>query len=185
MQEARRRRILSDMGIALWQLRAPEPPPAAAAPATAVIPPAAPDTPAEIDQAVEPWSVLSLAQGDTVLLVDGDSSRRDLRLALDVLSAASGDWQGKAVSRRFDWPPRVAGQHVPPADDGRRAFNAFVDKDLDDHEAALLLCVETLAGMLPDALAGRRRVVIPALAELGRDTAAKRALWRTIRESRR
>jgi hypothetical protein len=181
MNEATRRQILADMGITRWRLRAAQ----ARGPrevdlASVRESPAAPVA----DQGR--WSVLSLALGDAVLLVDGESSRRDLRLAQDVLAAATGDWRKRPAARRFHWPPDVAGGGVQPAADaGRRALNAFVDKDLGDHAARLLVCTEPLAPRLEESWPGCRRLVIPALDVLGREAAAKRSLWRILGERRR
>jgi hypothetical protein len=71
------------------------------------------------------------------------------------------------------------------ADALRRALEAFVDKDLADHGASLLLCSEMLADQLPDRWPDCRRVIVPPLDRLGRDAALKRALWQTLRQTRR
>jgi hypothetical protein len=173
------------MGIVRWRLRVADrltaQPPSAVSEAATI----EPDTAAPVAGQV-PVSVLSIALPGSVVLVDGASSRRDLKLARDVAAAASRDWRATPVSRRFDWSPRVAGDGVPPAADaGTRAFNAFVDKDLVDHGAWLLLCIEPLARLLPESFAGCRRLVIPALDVLGREADAKRALWQAIEDSRR
>lgn len=184
MREATRRQILSDMGIVRWQLRTT---------ATAVeqrngraphpAPPASEAGGRGREVAREaPWSALSIASGGVLLLVPGDNSRRDLRLATDLLAAASGDWQTRPVSRRFDWPG-AAGREVTQAPDGgRRALTAFIDKDLADHDVRLLLCVKALRSLLPESLPRCRSVEIPALETLGRDPDAKRLLWQSLRE---
>jgi hypothetical protein len=197
MREATRRQILSDLGIPRWQLRAaavaagvPAPsrtavPPAVADPVERPLPTAATSAGSALTAPAAPeprWSVLSIAAAGVVLLVDGASSRRDLRLALDVVAAASGDWQVKPVSRRFDWRPELAGDGSLPSQAGQRALHAFVDKDLVDHGARLLLCVEPLGARLPDAWPGCRRMMIPALEVLGREAEAKRTLWLDLEE---
>jgi hypothetical protein len=172
------------MGIVPWRLRVPEG--LTAQPQSPVSEAASiePETAAPVAGQTR-ISVLSIALAGTLVLVDGASSRRDLKLARDVAAAASGDWQARPVSRRFDWPPAVPGDGVPPAADaGRRALNAFVDKDLGDHEARLLLCIEPLARLLPESFSGCRRLVMPALDVLGREAEAKRALWQAIEDSR-
>lgn len=132
-----------------------------------------------------PWSVLSLALGGVVMLVDGDSSRRDLRLAQDVLSAAAGEWRSRPVSRRFDWPPPVSGDGAAPAQDaGARALAAFAGKDLEDHEGVLLICEAGVEPRLGEVRAGCRRIAMPRLDVLGRDSDAKRQLWHRIRDAR-
>lgn len=131
--------------------------------------------------AAAPWAAVSLALPGIVVVVDGASSRRDLRLAVDILAATTGDWRARPARRRFDWPPAVSAPAVAtdePA--GRRAFAAFLEKDLADHGAAVLVCVETLAAHLPEAVSGATRIDIPPLDELGRDTDAKRALWQRL-----
>lgn len=140
----------------------------------------APAQPSGRTSAVDAWAALSLVAGGVVLLVDGSSSRRDLRLAMDVLATASGSWIDKPASRRFDWPPDGVSTIGRGADPAGRAFAAFVDKELADHGAETLLVEETLSERLPER-GGPVRVQIPALARLGRDVAAKRALWEILR----
>ena len=208
MRESVRRQMLADIGITIWRLRtgpaasaAPppepraEPPPArrkveAERPATAAARPA-PRPEEVVREPVAPvppavqarWSARSLVLCDVMLLVDGECSRRDLRLAGDVLAAATGDWRGKPISRQFQWPPRGAGGSLPPAaDDGHRAFNAFVDKDVADHRPRLILCTRTLAARLAAGWPECRRLEVPALDVLGRDGEAKRLLWRALRD---
>ncbi len=131
----------------------------------------------------EAWSVLSLVSAGIVLLVDGASSRRDLRLAMDILAAASGGRRAKPSSRHFAWPPDGTGTMVGGgAGAARRAFAAFVDKELGDHGAALLLCEEPLTARLPER-GGLVRVEIPPLEQLGRDVDGKRRLWETLRSA--
>ncbi len=212
MREATRRQILSDMGIVVWRLRASEPLPvreAAAAPAggpapdagsrqsspapaprstpDARRPPVPPPTRRPVPPTaaeVRPWSAVSLAVPGVVLLGDGAGSRRDLRLARDILAAATGDWRAKPVRRRFAWPDGLTHDAVTAADGGRRALNAFVGKDLEDHQARLLLCVEPLASLLPPQPSQCRLLIIPRLAALAHDVSAKRALWQALVDAR-
>jgi len=202
--EQARRQMLADMGITVWRPRTgprtpaarPELPPpesrmprpskaaarSAPAPEEAVREPVAPARPAI--PAPDRWAARSLVVGDVMLLVDGHCSRRDLRLAADVLAAASREWRQRPVSRQFQWPPNVAGETLPPAaDDGRRAFNAFVDKDVADHRLRLIVYTVTLAERLADAWPQCRRLEIPALDVLGREGDAKRTLWRALRDA--
>lgn len=130
--------------------------------------------------AEDTWAAVSLVAGGVVLLVDGDSSRRDLRLAMDILATASGNWLDKPASRRFDWPQDGVSGFGGGADPAGRAFAAFVDKELADHGAATLMVEETLSERLPNR-DGHARVQIPALARLGRDVAQKRMLLQTLR----
>lgn len=132
----------------------------------------------------EPWSVLSLVCGGALLLVAGDAPRRDLRLAMDVLGAAAGDFRAKPVSRRFDWPPPGAEETLAaggPGSAGARALLAFVDKDLADHGVRRVLCSAGVEARLPPLPDGIDRVTVPELAALGQDPDAKRALWRTLK----
>ncbi len=160
--------------------RTPNPAPQAARPpeAETMAEPRAAPAEASDPEAQAPWSALSLADGRVVLIIDGECSQRDLRLARDILAAACGDWAGKPSSRRFDWPPgggvRAAAGGAAAA---RRALAAFVDKDLADYQGRLLLCTEPLAELVPQPSAPCRRLVIPRLDTLGRDAEAKRALW--------
>lgn len=209
MRQTARRQILEDLGLVPWRLRrvdagareagealampetrSPEHPqgpavPPAATRITAPPPersalPATPPTPA-----VAPWAALSLALPGVVMLVDGGVSRRDRRLAMDVLAAAAGDWHSRPVSRRLEWPPPVATAAVAMDDEAaRRALAAFAGKDVTDHAARLLLCVASLARRLPAAEPECRRLVIADLEELGREPAAKRDLWRELRGAR-
>lgn len=132
-------------------------------------------------EAQAPWSALSLAADGVILLIDGEGSQRDLRLAMDILAAACGDWAGKPSSRRFDWPPgggvRAAAGSASAA---RRALAAFVDKDLSDHQGRLLVCTDPLAELVPEPPAPCRRLVIPPLDALSRDAEAKRVLWEAL-----
>jgi len=149
---------------------------------------AEPRTGAEPGTAAEPreasWSALSLVSGGALLLVAGDASRRDLRLAMDVLGAAAGDFRAKPASRRFDWPPPGA-EGALAADGsgqaGARALLAFVDKDLADHGVRWVLCSAGLEERLPPLPEGVDRVTVPELATLGQDPDAKRALWQALK----
>jgi hypothetical protein len=149
--------------------------------ASAVAAPAAPEPIERLAEPAAPLSVLSLAAGSVVMLLEGSPPRRDLRLARDVLAAAGGDWRAKPVTRRFDWPPAVAGAMLADGPDAlRRALEAFVRKDLDDYGARLLLCQESLCAHLPEQWPGCGLVVLPPLGRLGREPAQKRQLWRDI-----
>lgn len=131
----------------------------------------------------EPWSALSLVSGGALLLVPGDASRRDLRLAMDVLGAAAGDFRARPASRRFDWPPPGAeGTLVADGSGqaGARALLAFVDKDLADHGVRRVLCTAGLEDRLPPLPDGVDRITVPELAALGQDPDAKRALWQAL-----
>lgn len=155
--------------------------PAAAEPVPEAAPSPAGAGPAAGEPAAAPWAAVSLALPGIVVVVDGASSRRDLRLAVDILAAATGDWRARPSRRRFDWPPAVSAAAVATDESaGRRAFAAFLEKDLADHGAAVLVCGGTPATHLPEAMSGATRIEIPPLDELGRDTDAKRALWRRL-----
>ncbi len=197
MTDAARRRILADMGIDVWRRRVAETsepqaeavPPAVAAHADAPAEPpvsapaeaaAAPRQPFRKPVAVpqERFSAVAIAVPGAVLLVADTPSKVEARLARDVLGAASGAWRARPVSRRFDWPPEIGGESIgSDARAGDRALEAFVDKDLADHRARVLLCTEPLAARLPDRWPHCRRLVIPPLGALGGDAGAKRALW--------
>jgi hypothetical protein len=206
MKQRMRQQILEDLGLVPWRLRAdadrppvqaPLPEPTPAAKPLAAQPSAAPSPPASQSPASTPtpphaqpttaasgpvpWTALSLALPGMVMLVDGAASQRDLRLAMDVLATAAGNWNARPASRRFDWPPPVAAPSVATSDEAaRRALAAFTGKDVVDHGAALVLCVASLAQRLPADEPTCRRLVVPDLGELGRDPAAKRDLWREL-----
>lgn len=131
-----------------------------------------------------PWTVLSLAVGGVVMLVDGGLGRRDQRLAQDVLAAAAGQWRARPVRRPFRWPPELgeAASVASAPDAGARALRAFIDKDLADHQATLLICTEAVHQRLTGDWSDGRLLVIPDLARLGADPQAKRTLWRTLAE---
>ncbi|HEX7037523.1 MAG TPA: hypothetical protein VF210_17270 [Pseudomonadales bacterium] len=131
--------------------------------------------------------MLSLAAGDVVLLVDGGPSRRDLRLAQDVLAAATGDWRTRPARRPFRWPPELGDAAAVAAapDAGARALRAFVAKDVADHGAKLLLCTDAVRPRLGDDWPDVRLLVMPSLEQLGRDPDAKRALWSALAERAR
>jgi hypothetical protein len=191
MNESARRQILGDLAIEVWLPRtvlAQERRLPAAKPAIAK-PPRAKQSPAPRRPSVTPHSQLtvhSMTVPGVLLAVSGTPSRRDLRLAFDLLAAAGGTWQVTPQRREFRWPPAVP---APASDEGdsaaNRALAAFLDKDIADHGVDLLLCTTDVVERVPAFLPGCRRQVIPALDELGRDAAAKRALWRFICEARR
>ena len=131
------------------------------------------------------FSVVSVALPGVVLLLEGDASRRDMRLARDLVSAVAGEWARKPERRRFLWPPTSG---VVPASGGAsdparaetapsRALRAFADKHLEDHKARLLICAGSVGDRIPDHWEGVRVLRISALSELSRDAAAKRRLW--------
>lgn len=160
---------------------APAPPDAAPSETETVAEPRAVPPQAGEPDSQTPWSALSLAVGGVVLLIDGEHSQRDLRLAMDIRAAACGDWSGKPSSRRFDWPPGGAGRAAAGgAAAAQRALAAFVDKDLTDYQGRLLVCTEPLAELVPEPSASCRRLVIPPLHTLGRDADAKRVLWEAL-----
>ena len=172
--------------------------PAAVPPAEPLLVPTAPQ-PVQRARVAERLSVLSLALGRSIMLIAGSPSRRDLRLAMDVLAAASADWQTKPSARRFDWPPDVSAdllasdqqasdqqasvQQASDQDAPSRALEAFVDKDVVDHQARLLLCADSLSARLSERWPGCSLVVVPPLDVLGRDVARKRALWQAIQRA--
>jgi hypothetical protein len=139
--------------------------------------------PRPIEQAVdEAFSVLSLVSGDALMLVDGTASRRDLRLAMDVLAAAGGDLAGRPLSRKFEWPPSGdgIGFHAGEAA-ARRALAAFVDKDVADHGVRRVLRTPEVAARWTAEATDVALMDMPSLSALGQDPVAKRELWRRLR----
>ena len=203
MNEATRRQVLADLGIDVWRLRDSTVPEPAAQPVSrpvAVDPVAAPGpvvAPVRARPASPPRSLAqpvlslqSIAVPGLLLLVGGTLGRRDRRLVLDLLGAATGDWDLKPAVRQFQWPPALpagaadaAAQDVP----AERALRAFIDKDIGDHAVSVLICTADVAAVLPgpDAWPGCRRHRIDSLSALGQDPAGKRALWRFLSEAGR
>lgn len=159
----------------------------AAAPAPTPAPAPLPDIPGAVSDAAggQPFEVVSVALPGVVLLLDGAVSRRDMRLARDLVSAVAGDWNRQPERRRFVWPPTSgvlpgsAGDAHPDraGSAASRALRAFADKHLEDHRARLLICAGQVGERLADDWDGVRLLRIAALSQLGRDAAAKRRLW--------
>ena len=131
------------------------------------------DTPALASVAVE-----SVALPGVVLLLEVLNSRRDARLARDLVAAAARNWSQPPLQRRFSFPLDSGN----PADSNqasavRRALRAFVDKDLQDHEARVVLYVGSVAERLPDAWPGVQVLTVSDLVEFSRDPQAKKDLW--------
>lgn len=207
MNEATRRQVLADLGIDVWRLRVSgttdavpaasrREAPVALAPVPAASPPAAAATlpsraaspartrarpsPGPVDQVA--IAVQSIAAPGVLLLVSGTLGRRDRRLVLDLLGAATGDWQHKPVLRVFQWPPELPTDAPGTGGSAERALRAFVDKDLVDHGVTALIHTADLAALLPgpEAWPGCRRHVVESLSALGQDPAGKRALWQFL-----
>ena len=120
--------------------------------------------------------MVSVALPGVVLLLEGAGSKRDMRLARDLVSAVAGDWGRKPERRRFVWPPTSGA--VPGADSApRRGLRAFVDKDLEDHAAQVLICAGKVGERLPDPWRDVHVLRVPELSQLSRNAAAKRRLW--------
>ncbi len=116
------------------------------------------------------------------------SKNRDLEIAPTRknrdLSGPRGHRREPAL-RRFDWPPAVT---IPGADDrsaADRALRAFVGGELADHGCTLLLLGAALAGRLGEPRQAGERLLIPDLAEFGRDAAEKRRVWAALSRYRR
>jgi hypothetical protein len=116
--------------------------------------------------------------GHVLLVLRADATRRERRLAGDLLSAAAGIWGRRPLTRRFDWP--AAGNPPAQPQAAARALRALVGKDVQDHGTALLVYPAALAGMLQGGVSECRHLEIPELASLGRDAPGKRTLWRTL-----
>ncbi len=129
--------------------------------------------------AVPPFSVVCLAKGDVLLLVEPGSSRAALRFALDLLSAASGIWGGELDQLNFDWPQ-------PGIDDNAaacgRALSAFLGKQINDRDPALIIMGSEMAGRLEQVPEGS--VLLPPFASLMTRGELKRELWTALQERR-
>jgi hypothetical protein len=207
MNESTRRQILGELGIEVWLLRAARPaggqpeagagsasvagaPPPRATQRTPArvrpsLPPARPVAAANArTEAVRSLTVLALACPGVLLTLTGTPSRRDLRLARDLLAAATGRWDVSPQRRAFRWPPGLpASAEGGGSNSMERALAAFIDKDIADHAVSLLLCTADVDVLLPGEWPGCRRHVIAPLEALGRDAGAKRAVWRFLCET--
>ena len=202
-QSAVRGNVLADMGIQVWGLRrgseaptdtlmdtsidtqqAAETPQAIPVPspsepaATAAAPvPIADQSPqdavvAEAPSATPDVAAICLVAEQVVMLVD-DCPLDQRRLMLDIFAAAAGQRAPAGHQElRFRWDGDAAAQW--------RAFGAFVDKQLVDHEPQFMLCSEGLCDHLPERTEQPALIVLPALVELGKRVELKRELWRQI-----
>jgi hypothetical protein len=119
-----------------------------------------------------------LALPGVVVLMEALSSRRDARLARDLVTAAAGNWSQPPVERRFSLRLDAGeGADSNQASAVDRALRAFVDKDLQDHHARVVLYVGSVAKRLPDSWPDLRVIRVPDLTALSRDPKAKQLLW--------
>ena len=117
-------------------------------------------------------AAVCLAGDAAVMLVDHCPADQR-RLMLDVFAAAAGHKQRaerKELAFSFDGDEQAQG----------RAFAAFVDKQLADHDPQFVLCSEGLCGHLPQQSNPRPVIVLPPLVELGKRVELKRELWQQI-----
>lgn len=121
---------------------------------------------------------MSVALPGVVVLLEDLSSKRDARLVRDLVTAAVGNWSQPPVQRRFSLP-LDAGKGADPEQVSAvdRALRAFVDKDLQDHQARVVLYVGSVAQRLPDSWPDLRVIRVPDLAGFSRDPKAKQVLW--------
>ena len=180
-----RRKMLADMGIDVWSLR--ESPiagvhvrgddhsePAPVASSSPLVEPA-PSSPAVADVETrpsldnDPLSVTYLVSRFAAMLIDNSDVGVSRRLCKDLLASATGDWDTSLREITFSWP--VGGSQA----DGWRAFKAFVEKQLADTDARLVLCSAALARQLAGLKTDCELLVMPAFADF--DAARKRTLW--------
>ena len=177
-----RRKMLADMGIDVWSLR--ESPIAgahvrgddhsepASVPSSS---PAVEPSPAVADVETrpsldnDPLSVTYLVSRFAAMLIDNSDVGVSRRLCKDLLASATGDWDTSLREITFSWP--VGGSQA----DGWRAFKAFVEKQLADTDARLVLCSAALARQLAGLKTDCELLVMPAFADF--DAARKRTLW--------
>jgi hypothetical protein len=128
------------------------------------------------------FEVVSLSTAGVTLLLGAPPTGRAARLARDLLSAATGRWDAEPAMRTFEWPPGHANR-VPAAGlrgAAERALAAFVDKELADHGATLLLLDDSVAARLEAFQRPGDRIAIGELAVIARDPAEKRRIWSAI-----
>ena len=195
--DAHRQRLLRDMGVERWLLRAP---PGATTQAGAAGPletdaPARPSdalgqAPARPGKEVAPngrsqsnapsaaetapaFAIVVLGLPGTLLAVSAFPPRSGAaQLAQDLLRAARRDWAAAMRQVRFDWPlPGAQGTFRP-------ALTAFLEKQIQDFAAQRLLATESVARRLKDA--PLQLIVIPELQALADDPDAKRKLWQRL-----
>ena len=120
-----------------------------------------------------PFAVVALGLPGAVLVVDAFPRKQEAALARDLLRTARRDWSAAIGQTRFEWPqPSLSGASGP-------ALMAFVEKQVEDFGARLLLVTESAAGRLGDCPMEIVRVPdLPALA----DPRNKSALWRRFQQ---
>ena len=187
--EARRRRLLNDMGIDVWYARVS--PRAAKAdraakfdrkalgPSPVAKLGAEPLAPAEPSNAaaqpVAPFAVVALGVPGALLIAGAASRRAESALAKDLVRAAGRDWSVAVRQARFDWPqPGVSGAPAP-------ALAAFVEKQAETFAAKRLLVTETVAMRIEGG--AFEFVRVPEMASLA-DPQNKKKLWRQLQELR-
>jgi hypothetical protein len=191
-----RRKMLEDMGIDVWVLREPDnrsanpveriapdvvqagvpvqvvaaevPNEPVLAPTPIPIPTRTP-TPTPTPRGSKALAVTYLVSQAAVMLIDNEEPGISRRLCRDLLASVSGDWTTRPREIAFSWP----GGGSP--DDGWRAFKAFVDKQLGESQAPLVICSDSLAAHLSDFPANAELLVLPVFTEL--DAGRKRELW--------
>jgi len=191
----RKKTYLREMGVDVWQLRRPasardqkipieqavSPQPTERAlrhgsthqPETAP-PVERPSVPAAASKApaIPPFSVVCLAKGDVLLLIDPGQTKAALRFALDLLSAASGIWGGELDQLSFDWPQPGIDNNAASRN---RALGAFLAKQIGDRVPSLVLMGQEVADRLehtPDDC-----LILPPLGALMTQGELKRELW--------
>ncbi len=196
--ESCRERLLQDLGIEVWRQRqrqqtptanlaprqpaptdtAPPPPVEPLAPARPV--PERPRatrstraaTDARSDQALqeEALSATALCIPGTVLLTGALANRAELRLAQDIVRAATGNWRAQVRRLSFNWPlPGLRGS-------ARSSLAAFIDKQAQDYRARMLLVVDSLTDRVSSEM---QTVSIPDLSGLHAGE-ARQSLWRRL-----
>lgn len=200
--DAHRQRLLRDMGLEPWFLRATPGATTQAgaagplktdAAASAARPPGAPrPAPARSGSEAAPngrsridsrpasetalvFAIVVLGLPGALLAASAFPPRSSVaRLAQDLLRAARRDWAAEVRQVRFDWPlPSAQGAFRP-------ALAAFLEKQVQDFAAERLLATESVAQRLKDA--PLQLIVIPELQALADDPEAKRKLWQRLQE---
>jgi hypothetical protein len=151
---------------------------------------AAEPAPQPIRQAVDDFptcQILAMRQDNMLLLTEHPPQNSVRRLARDLLGSIANSRSSKLVEMRFEWPPeQVSGVVL----DGRRALNAFVNRQLDDLTGgcAVLVCAG-VSELLPDLIGlleqrSVRYLPIADLADLAVSPPAKRTLWSRLQQLR-
>jgi|TARA_B100000315_G_scaffold216719_1_gene216816 hypothetical protein len=133
-------------------------------------PQAQPEATGRVEPATHRFVIHALCVPGVVLLSDA-ITRQNRTLFFDLLRAAASDWQATPAALEFSWPiPGASGDAGP-------ALNAFVDKQVSDFAARLVLATESARDHLGAGAISTETV--PDFSQSGQPE-SKLELWRRI-----